>query len=270
MEPMQRRQTVNALAIRAKKDHAAIPELWGMVEGLIKAICGRYCRGEEHSKRYEYDDLCQNAFFGFLKAVDAYDPVRGAFSTILDLCIHNSCRAIIKKFRPEVDPINVAVSLDKPLGGTEDTILSDYLPDPHSTDFVEDVSIYSIAQTILAEAELLPNPLHTRIIRECLYWGRTHESFADELSISRQAVSSMQETAVHWLRRRPVIRSMRDEFFQECKTAKRESAIDPYRTKSMAGFKNSYTSIVEDIVLNMLDATNTDGQDKPSGKKEIL
>ena len=251
MDPDTRREAVNALAVRAKTDCTAMPELWDMVSSLIRKICLRYCGIEAQARRYEYEDLCQNAYFGFLNAIKAYEPDRGSFSTLLDYYVRKSCTLEIRKCRATAAPLNAAESLDKPINGLEGITLADVLPDVHALDFVEEFSLHSIAQVILDEAKGLPNPMQTRIINECTYRGRTLEAFGDETGVTRQSVSAMQETAVEWLRRRPVIRSIREEFFRESAAAQRESVMDPYRVKSVTAFRSDFTTIVEDVVMRL-------------------
>ena len=208
MDSGTRRETVNALAVRAKTDRAAIPELWCMVEDLVKMICGRYCRIPERARLYEDADLYQTAFLGFMKAIDKFDENKGSFSTLLSLHTRSSCRTEIKKYRPESDPMNAAVSLDEPLADTEDFTLADALPDPNALEFIEEISTRSVAQVILDEADKLTNPLHARIIRECLHQGRTLESLANEQGVTRAAISDAQRRAILQLRHRSVVRTL--------------------------------------------------------------
>ena len=250
MDSTQWREAVNTLAMRAKTDRAAMSELWSMTEGLIKDTCGRYCRSiYGHTQRYEYEDLCQIAFFGFLRAIDKYDPSKGSFSTILVFCIRGSCRAEIKRYKTETDPMNAAASLDESLPNTEDFTLADTLPDPYAHKFIEEISLHSVAQVILDEADKL-NPLHTYIIREVIYSGRrTLASLADELGVTTAAMSEAQRRAVFQLRHRATIRALAREFLWESQATKRDSATDPFRRKSLTAFKRDFTSVVEAVVL---------------------
>jgi len=256
MDSDTRRETVNALAARAKTERAVIPELWEMVDVLIKQVCWKYCGIEMQTWWYEYEDLCQNAYFHFLKAIEAYNPDRGAFSTVLTLYIRRACNQEVRRYRPEVNPINAAVSLDKPLDDTNEIALVDILPDAYALGFVDELSMHSVAQVILDEAERLPNPIQTRIIRECTYQGRTLESFGNEIGVTKQMVSSMQGDAIRRLRRRPVIRSIQKDFFKECEATARESAVDPYLVKGLTAFRSDFTSAIEEIVMKLVGETN--------------
>ena len=174
---------VNTLAVAAKDSQEAVCQLWFEVEGFIAKICNRYSTYSA-SGTLDFEDYFHSAYFGFVKAVEAYNPERGSFTTILSFYIENSCRLELHAARK-----NCHISLDAPHGEDEGATLLNLLPDQCSDDQFEKISIQNIAQIILKEADRIPSPIQTRIIRECTYGGRPLTSLADELDISAQAVS---------------------------------------------------------------------------------
>ena len=242
----ERRKYVNTLAVEAKTSQTAVQQLWVEVEGLIISTCQHYIVSSGYDG-LEFEDFFHGSYFGFLKAVSAYDIGRGSFSTILPLYVRNSCRDELKQYLR-----NRHVSFDAPHGEDGDTTLLDILPDPTAGESYEMVLLRSVVKVILDEADRLPNPVQTRIVRECLYWGRSLKQLGDELGVSRQALFILRGKAVRYLRKRPTVQAIGREYFRAENAAKREAAISPYRAKGLSSFKSDFTSVVESIVINRL------------------
>ena len=253
MDSAERRETVTALAVRAKTDSSVILELWDMVEGLVKSTCGRYCRKDGDSRFYEYDDLCQIAYFGFLQAIEAFDPTRGAFSTLLVLYIRGTCVREIGRHYGDKNPLSSARSLSETFNNTEDFTLADTLPAPGATEQYEQMELDMMADIILTEVKTLQNARQRRIIYECTYQGRTLQSFGDELGITREGARRVEKSAIAALRRRPIIRAIREEYLRETGATSRELATDPYRRKGLTSYRTDFTSVVEAIILSRED-----------------
>jgi hypothetical protein len=129
------------------------------------------------------------------------------------------------------------VSLDEPVradSGDPGGAMADFIPDEAAGEAFGGLLDEDIARAILDEARRLPGPTQSLIIFECVYGGRSLASFAESAGASRQNIASQKESAIAWLRQRPAIRAMRDEFFRDCEAARRESAADPYRAKGAA------------------------------------
>lgn len=248
MDSSARMKTVTALAVRAKTDNTVIPELWAMVERFVQVICARYCRATADTKTYELDDLCQNAYFGFLKAIDTFDPNKRAFSTHLNYYIRNSCHHEVIKHRKDL--ITSAISIEKTLNGTDDIKLADAIPDPYAPEAFEAVDQQMIVDTILAEVDRLPHIRQRRIVFECTYQGRTLQSLASEWGISREGARMVEERAIKYLRRNKIIRELRREYFAEIRATADDSATSPYRRKGATSFKYDFTSSIDAVILS--------------------
>jgi RNA polymerase sporulation-specific sigma factor len=233
-------------------DSEALPLLWEKTCQLITRMAKQYHYFLDGNKYgVEIDDLIQEGYFALLNAVKYYKPEKGyAFTTYLTYTLKNAFKTA-KRIRGghNRDALNYATSLDMPVGEEGDNTMVDFITDETAEAAYDALIVEDIAQIILATARGLSNPNEWRIIFECVYLGRTFESMADELGVSPQAVYGMRDKAIKYIRHRPIIRTIRYEFYCESKQAKRESAIDPYRIKSTTSFKSDFTSVVEAIVL---------------------
>ena len=70
----------------------------------------------------EKDDLIQEGMIGLVKAYNSFDPEKGAsFKTFADLCItRQMINAVKAAGREKNAPLNLAVSLDRPVSDEED------------------------------------------------------------------------------------------------------------------------------------------------------
>lgn len=251
MADVKRMERVSALAVKAKTDRSVIPELWGEVERLIKKICSKYCRASEGNRLYDIEDLVQCSYFGFVRAIENYDESKGAFSTFLVFYIRNCCQ---RGRGRQSDPIQTAISLDAPLSHNNDNFsLIDTLDDEDDSSVTsfDAVEREMLVDVILDEADRLPYRNQTRVIREHTYTGRSLVELATELGITSQGVAAIEERAIFHLRRKPIIRELYNEYRSIIKETIHESAVSPYRVKSMSSFKTDFTSVVEAIVMDL-------------------
>lgn len=105
-------------------------ELWGQVDRLVWKMARRWAQWGG----IEAEDLVQEGFIAFLRAVESYDPQAGAvFSTYLTLLLKGQFiqAAGLKRH----DPLRDALSLDAPLPGSDEgdpVALADVLEDPQA------------------------------------------------------------------------------------------------------------------------------------------
>lgn len=142
---LERRERTNAQAMRAKNNQEDILLLWDDVAGYISHISYTYWRSCNHSI-LDFEDYFHSSYFGFLRAIEAYDINRGSFLTILTFYVMDSCRA---EFRRVIK--NEHISLDAPHREDGDAILLNLLPDPHSDDAFEKISIQSVIRALCKE-----------------------------------------------------------------------------------------------------------------------
>jgi len=244
-----RRERVNALAVQAKSDHAVLQSMWWEVERLASTICFRYWRPGNATRLYDYDDLYQSAYFGFLKAINTYDRTRGAFSTYLTLHVRRSCREAIG-LRGKRDPLYDASSLDEPMQHLErENTPVEMLSTPDAQEHYIIVEQSMLVKTILDEVECFQNKRQRIVILEHVYRGVPARALAATMGVSYQTVYDLKINAIKHLRRRPVLRAMNAEYKKNVRSSLRESATSGFRKKGVAAFKSDFASVVEDIVM---------------------
>ena len=151
--------TNEELAVRIQKgDTELIPLLWEQVSRFIDMQAGKYLDNFPDHYRALQGDMVNESYAYFLTAIEKYKPERGAFLTCLGWYIKSAFEAAAyngRGDRRKRDPLNQAVSLDIPIGDTEDLTLSDTLADeaaeaPYRK--AEDMALWQSVRKLLYEA----------------------------------------------------------------------------------------------------------------------
>ena len=109
-------------------------ELWEQVCGLVKWKANHIMTAMEGfpGRGVEFDDLYQSGYPAMVAAVESYDPSAGSFSTWLMYHLKNafSEAAGYRTKRGRLDPLNNALSMDKPLTDEADSsTFGEFIPD---------------------------------------------------------------------------------------------------------------------------------------------
>lgn len=124
------------LTVRIQSGEDRMGELWEQVKGLAawKAnhiVTALDLRG--NPRGVEFDDLYQSGYLALVAAVDTFDPAAGAaFSTWFMFHLQNAFAEATgyRTRRGRNEPINTAISLDRPLTDDADSSLfGDFIPD---------------------------------------------------------------------------------------------------------------------------------------------
>lgn len=233
---------ISKMAVQAKTDRSIIPKLWLAVERLVRKICLRYYNSEDGTARYEFDDLMQESYIQFEKAICAYDPKRGCqFSSFLVLFIPKAAARVIgygadKRYSGEqqTDSINIPLRESEELS-LEDTIVDNDSDTPYRA--IEDADAVSF---ILEQVEKVQNEMWRYCFLEYAYKGQSMRAIADGLQVSKQNVNQYVDAAARSLRRNSFIKAAYPERYQK-------PAINPYAFKGLSAFRSSFSSIVEEI-----------------------
>ena len=208
-----------------------IPLLWEKVRRLVYMQCDRiYRRAPERfiSHGVEAWDLKQEAYTAFLAAVKSYDAGKGyKLTTYLPLHIKKAVRRILAGN----DALNRSDSLNELIGEDEDTERQDLVPDEHSTepfDNVEQESVYSELHAVVDE---LPEQ-ESEIIKSYYFSGKKMTVIAQEIGLSVERIRQVKNSALRRLRLP--------------KNVRRLCEVNPYRHKSIAAFRTTLSSEVED------------------------
>jgi RNA polymerase sigma factor (sigma-70 family) len=170
------------------------------------------------------DDLVSEAFLALCRAAELWDPSRGMFSTYAVAAIHNWLFNVCKLDRLETvsetedaaekpgaggdaarreprrrSSMVELVSLDMPVGESEDERLMDLLPDTRPLPEEEVVNRRMATELHLAVEEL---PERDRQVIRGLLHGATPADMARDFGCSRQRIEQIQSRAYRRLRRR--------------------------------------------------------------------
>lgn len=220
-----------------------IPELWQQVERFVRQQANRRISQLNGQCGVEFDDLYQSGFLALVKAVDSYKPeneasfigwlafyLKNAFSEASGYCIRKK------------NALNLAVSLDTPIGEDDDFTLLDTISDP--TDRIEEVEerIYQtqLRETLEAALDELPAE-YSEIIRKRDLEGQTFRELAAAYGVSHQS-----------------IRQRRDNGLRKLRRIKRTSAVG----KRLYSFVEMRTPYYRHIGVNRFQTTHTSSVEK--------
>ena len=215
--------TNTELAIKAKAgDKGALATLWASVAWLCFVHARRYfplCK----RAGIEEQDLKQECFFGFLRALDAFDPTGGrGFYPYLKFNIWNACAEALG-IRNGRDMPKRPVSLQSPLGESEDAgSLQDLLPDQDAGQPFEDAEerVYT-GQLHKALDDLLQEIPERRAaaVRARYFDGAAQRETAAAMCVSLSRVGQLEHQGLRDLKQ----------------AAARTHALDQYREFVISG-----------------------------------
>lgn len=215
--------------------------LWAKVKRLAFRIANQYQSAAALRGGADADDLAQCAALGVLEALHSYDPEKSAFTTWLVYHVRNTCRECLGMHRhPEYCP---TISLDAPIGGdTEDLTLADTIPDESAAQAIENaensLDNQRLREALNAALEGLPDEMATTIRLHDLD-GLTLQEAADMQGVHCNTAQQWRRNGFNRLRRHSGLRAWYTPNY--------------HRRKSLAAFKTSWSSVVEDEVIRKLD-----------------
>lgn len=215
--------TNTELAIKAKAgDKGALCALWECTSNLCFFHAKRYFPMCERAG-IEEQDLKQECFFGFLRALDAFDPDSGnSFNSYLKYNIWIACADALG-IRNGRDMPKRPASLQSPLGdGEDDGSLQDLLPDQGAGQPFEDAEerVYT-GQLHKALDDLLQEIPERRAaaVRARYFNGAAQRETAAVMGVSLSRVGQLEQQGLRDLK----------------KAAARTHALDQYREFVISG-----------------------------------
>lgn len=134
----------------------------------------------------DYDDISQEAWIAFVKAMQTFDNSKGAsFNTYANICIKNRILSFIKSSASKKrSPLNDSLSLDSEPGLSEDLCINFYNTDPVSFVISRETNqlIKLQISAILSEFELKTLKLYLN--------GFSYDSMAHRLSTSTKSIDN--------------------------------------------------------------------------------
>lgn len=196
MKGMQRRRTsssVNELAERAKQgDKSAIELLWGKTEGLACWVMRRYTR----TASVDEGDLLQAAYFAMLKAVRAYDPERGSFSTLYVEWLRATYSLTLGLNRRRVEEV---ACLDMPVNDDGDTSMVDLIEDQNAIQPEEQTMREDTCSDVRKAVDRLPE--RWGLVVQLLYFdGLSYQQCAERIGVEKRTVQDIEFKALMRMR----------------------------------------------------------------------
>lgn len=208
-------KTLEELAIEIQNgDKSRVPELWGRLQRLyLRKSFDYYAAHRTQCDRcgVTVEDIQQQAFFAFLRSVDAYEPeCELAFTSYIRYPFLTEMQELTRTRssgqRQDVMCSPICGSLDKEIeneDGKGDTV-GDFVPDPTALEFLELLDAQSVGEMVRAEVSKLPEPVCS-VIQLFFFTGQTLGQIGDRLRISPERVRQLKRRGLVTLSKRRVL-----------------------------------------------------------------
>ena len=212
MRQQEDTMTNEEIAQRIKAGEADLMgQLWEQTERLLTWMIDRELMSGEKAARAEAagvtrEDLCQEAYFALVAAVEAYNPESGLkLSSFLKYPVRNVVNKAIglRTERTRRDPAVGAVSMDAPLTEDGDTSLLEMIRDPDSSAPFESVEERDYREHLRRDLEESLADLSAResqVIRARYYEGQTLEEIGAQEGCGKERIRQIEEQALNRLR----------------------------------------------------------------------
>jgi len=229
-------------------DSYALQELLEVNRGLAAHIARRYLPLVEQRNDIDLDDLVQSGYIGMIATAGKYDPERDMkFSSFAVYFIKKEIRRTfgILYSKDKRDPLYGAVSLDTPLDAddADSATLSDIIAAEEEPDRLEDEAL---RETVRAAVDRIENDKTRGAIEEFYWKGKTEEQIAEDRGVSKQSINDRLHKGYDELKRDKELHQWAVDF----------GLINVYRHKGVRAFKTSFSSVVEDIVIQAEERYN--------------
>ncbi len=224
-------------------------ELWEQVAGLVKWKAKQVMTGLDLSGStpgVEFDDLYQSGYLALVRAVEGYNPDRGAFSTWFMLCLKKAFTEATgyRTTRERNEPLNYAISIDTPLSDDPDSgTLAEVIADPAGEKGLETRDEIMWRQQLheaLEEAlDGIPEE-YSNVLRRRYYQGQSLLDVATEQGVSVSRIQQKEAKGIRLLRRPRTACRLR-EFYE----------FDLYCGTGLGSFKSTGMSIQEKYMILM-------------------
>ena len=236
--------TNEQLAQMAKEgDGAAMEELCTRNRGFAYMCVKRFLLAATRNNATDSDDLMQCAYMGIMRTVDAFDEERGSFLSVAKYYIADECRRLLGLRGRKREEHYSCLSAEAPMGEDGDLRLMDTFTDDDAIDPEGSCLARSVTWDIQRALDELP-AIQGECISMHFFENMTDAEIGKIKGKSRSTCNVYIHAGIKKLRRSPYLAIYEDDY--------------AYRHKTLAGFKYTHTSIVEDIVLRRW----------PSGNKE--
>ena len=135
-----------------------ISDLWKQVYKFIDMQAGKVLENYPEQYRSLREDMVNESYFYFLKAINAYDSEQSSFVYYLNYYIKNAFLVVINGGRTEraaKEPLNHAISYDMPIQNAENLTIADMLIDDTAEEYhryLEDQDFWNSVNQLLRKA----------------------------------------------------------------------------------------------------------------------
>lgn len=224
------------------------PTLWEQVRRLIRHKAERYAfRLELSGLRVDLDDLIQTAYFALVAAVGYYDPESGlSFLTYLDRPLRSAFQQAAGIRTSKRDALDVAVSLDTPVGEDGDSTAADLVADPSDEIATAENSVYIWElRKALSDALETLSERERQILTDRYLTGMSCGDLAKHRGVSRACIAQSVNQALDNLRWNSRVMKTLAEFMPEYK-------FDPYKASGYQVWRDTGLSVQDRAIAALL------------------
>lgn len=235
-----------------------IEQLWEQVADLVRYLADKHLlKYPSHYQQY-HEDMVQQAYFSFLRAVEGYQEGKSGFTSYLAYHVRNAFNEVLqgRSIRQQNEPLNNALSVDLPLSDTEDLTLADMLIDETAEGYyrrLEDEAFWLDVGRVLHKAVDVVSPDYQEFFHAMIDHGT---GVTDTLRIMGV---NLAEKSRYYDRYREGLRKMRGylrRYVRDTKDIALEECISYYT--GIGSWKNQrFTSVVEQAVIRHNDRSIT-------------
>lgn len=185
---------------------SAVEQLWLNVSGFIEIQADKYLQQFPAEYQSHRDDMIQQAYFSLLYAAERFDISRGVtFLTYFSKCIPKAFHEVIfngRGSRQESDPLNSAMSLDRPLYENDDgsvVTLADTIAEPcKELEDIETDDYWKSVNTYMKEifrkhgTEIGAEILCYMIDNDCSFRDAVLTLYGDDIRVDRKVRSKYE------------------------------------------------------------------------------
>lgn len=189
--------------------HERMGELWEQVCGLVKWKANHVMTSMEGFPGcgVEFDDLYQSGYPAMLVAVESFDPAAGSFSTwfMFHLKTAFAEAAGYRTKKGRLDPLNNALSMDKPLTDEADSsTFGEFIPDLKAAATMEAIEEQEYQKQLHDALELalgvVPEEC-SEVLRLRYYRDMSTNDCGKLLGVDSEKVRRMEDKGIQILRR---------------------------------------------------------------------
>lgn len=231
-----------------------IPQLWEQVQDFIRYMASRHLQNYPSNCEQLFEDMVNQSYFHFLRAVEGYREGKGKFTGYLAYHIKNAFNEVLqgRTARAQNEPLNSAVSMDTPVNGTEDITLADMLIDDTAEAYyryLEDEDFWHDVRRVLHKAADVVPPAYQEFFHVMIDNGT---GVSDTLRIME---IDLAEKHRYYEQYRKGLRKMKgylNRYVRETKDIALEECISYYT--GVGSWRNrGFTSTVEQAVMQHID-----------------